>query len=206
MKRFFKYKFKPLAAVCLLLSTLLLLPSCSYKDKLVPCEEIVRAMTDIEIGLPAGKIYSASAREGEDGYIPDSLLNSLFGEGGRIPLFDGWLDYSFFMPSSAHPCEIVVILCDTPVTADDTARLLYRRLGTIKTVKGNDNSKASSPTASSDISDRDFDRDSDRDFDRDSERAAYLDTAEVTVCRNYVLLIISADTAAAKKCALAMIG
>jgi hypothetical protein len=39
-----------------------------------------------------------------------------------------------------------------------------------------------------------------------TELAAYLDSSEVTISRNYVLLIISSDTAAAKKTALALIG
>lgn len=169
-------------SLCLALFTVLGLCSCGYSNEIVPCENIVKAITDSEIGLPAGKIYSASAGEGESGYIPDSLLNSLFGGGGKISLFDSWIDYSFFMPSSVHPCEIVVILCNSPENAKDTARLLCRRLNTIRNVK--DDSQNINAT----------------------DLALYLDGAEVTISRNYVLLIISSDTAAAKKTALALIG
>lgn len=175
MKRFFKRKSRLFAAILLIFAALLSLCACAHADKTVPCVDIVKAVTNIEIGLPAGKIYSSTADEGEEGYIPDSLLSSLFGEGKHISLFDGWIDCAFFMPSSAHPCEIVAILCDTPVTADDTARLLYRRLNTVKTVKS------------------------------EEKYANYIDNAEVNVCHNYVLLIISADTNAAKKAALSVI-
>ena len=186
-------------SLCLALFIVLGLCSCGYSNEIVPCENIVKAITDSEIGLPAGKIYSASAGEGESGYIPDSLLNSLFGGGGKISLFDSWIDYSFFMPSSAHPCEIVVILCDSPENAKDTARLLCRRLNTIKSVKGDGNratpfgiTEAQNGAQQNDESSPDY--------------SAYLDGAEVTISRNYVLLIISSDTAAAKKTALALIG
>lgn len=175
MKYTAKYKIKIIAAALLAASLLLSLFSCAYSDKIVPCEEIIEALTKAEINLPAGKIYSSSAKEGESDYIPPSLINSLFGEGGRIALLDGWLDYAFFMPSSSHPCEFVAILCDTPSTAKDTARLLCHRLNTIKKVKCSE------------------------DF------AAYLDSAEVTICRNYVLLIISSDTATAKKSAMTLL-
>ena len=177
-----KTLFARAASLILVFLIFFSLTSCTYSTELVSCEEIVRAIAENEVGIPAGKIYSASAGEGEDDYIPDSLVNSLFGEGGRLALFDGWVDCAFFMPSSSHPCEIVAILCDTPETAKDTARLLCRRLNTIRNVKG----------GSQNINTTDL--------------AVYLDSAEVTISRNYVLLIISSDTAAAKKCALAMIG
>lgn len=199
-----KTLFARAASLILVFLIFFSLTSCTYSTELVSCEEIVRAIAENEVGLPAGKIYSASAGEGEDDYIPDSLLNSLFGGGGKISLFDSWIDYSFFMPSSAHPCEIVVILCDSPENAKDTARLLCRRLNSIRTIKGDkdsatpyssepqkktapNNADGSPPTVLPDYS-------------------AYLDGAEVTISRNYVLLIISSDTAAAKKCALTLIG
>jgi hypothetical protein len=191
-------------SLCLALFIVLGLCSCGYSNEIVPCENIVKAITDSEIGLPAGKIYSASAGEGESGYIPDSLLNSLFGGGGKISLFDSWIDYSFFMPSLAHPCEIVVILCDTPENAKDTARLLCRRLNTIKSVKGDKDS--ATPYSSAPQKKTAPNNANGSPSTVLPDYSAYLDGAEVTISRNYVLLIISSDTAAAKKTALALIG
>ena len=176
MKYFFKYRNKSkVLAIILLVATLCSLPACVSSGNTATSVDIVKAITASEIGLPAGKLYSSSAREGESGYISESLLNSLFGNGSRPALLDGWIDYAFFMPTSSHPCEFVAILCDTPTTATDTARLLCARLNTIKRVK------------------------------TDSQYAHYLDNAEVTICRNYVLLIISSDTEAAKKTAISMV-
>ena len=186
-----KKLFRAAISLCLALSLIISLCSCLYSDELIPCVDIVTAMTELEVGLPAGKIYSHSAKEGEIGYIPDSLLSSLFGGGEMITLFDGWIDYAFFMPSSAHPCEFVVILCDTPTTAKDTARLLSRRLNTLRNANKSNISSANRANADSTYH---------------LETVAYLDNAAVTISRNYVLLIISSDTPAAKKKALAMIG
>ena len=166
-------------SLCLALLFILSLTSCVYSDEIIPCIDVLNALTAIEIGLPAGKIYSATAREGEEGYISDSLLASLFGGGEKITLFEGWLDYAFFLPSGNHPCEIVVILCDTPTTAKDTARLLSRRLNTLRSAN-----KASA----------------------NAERTQYLENAAVMINRNYVLLIISSDTETLKKKAFVATG
>ena len=173
MKSIFKMLIPFFLIACVLLS------SCAYSSEIVPCYDIICALTSLEISLPAGKTYSHDATEGEDEYISESLLCALFAEGGDIPLLESWIDYALFLPSSNHPCEFIVILCDTPSSAKDTARLLCRRLNTIKSVK------------------------------KESEHAeydVYLDNAEVIISRNYVLLIISSDSTAAKKKALSMIG
>ena len=165
--------------LCLALALIIPLTSCVYSDEIVPCIDVLNALTEAEIGLPAGKIYSSSAKEGDDGYISDSLLASLLGNGEMITLFDSWLDYAFFLPSGDHPCEFVVILCDTPTSAKDTARLLSRRLNTLRSAN-----KASG----------------------NREHDAYLENAAVMINRNYVLLIISSDTETLKKKAFAMTG
>ena len=122
-------------------------------------------MLECEIDLPAGKIYDLSANEGDREYLDERVIKSLFGEGSAPPMRDGWLDLALFLPASTHPCELAVFLCDTPDTASDTARLLCRRLDVVKSAK------------------------------RDSEHSAILDSATVTVIGNYVLFIISSDSA-----------
>ena len=129
-----------------------------------------------EIGLPAGKTYSARAPEGDGEYISEHLINSLYGNGKKPVMADGWIDIAIFLPSSAHPCEFAVILCDSEDTATDTARLLCRRLDAIRTAKGA------------------------------GEYAKLTENATVTVIGNYALLIISSDTENAIKSASKIIG
>ena len=154
---------------------LLLLPSCAQKEP-IPCREILDKLTDAEIGLPAGQIYDLVAPEGEEEYLEERLINSLFGEGASPPMRSGWLDLALFLPTSSHPCEFAIFLCDTPDTATDTARLLCRRLDIVKTSKKGDTN------------------------------ALILDSATVTIIGNYVLLIISSDTQNAIKIAANLIG
>ena len=156
-------------AICLILLSLSL-PSCSMREP-TSCRRILGEMMACEIGLPAGTIYDLSAKEGYDEYIEERVINSLFGEGSAPPMRQGWLDLALFLPTSLHPCELAVFLCDSPDTASDTARLLCRRLDVIRSAKAG------------------------------SEHAAILDSATVTIIENYVLFIISSDTAASLRAA-----
>lgn len=130
---------------------------------------------EAEIDIPAGRIYDLRAAEGNEEYLEDRVINSLFGDGSSPPMREGWLDLALFLPTSAHPCELAVFLCNTPDTATDTARLLCRRLDTIKSAKN------------------------------DTEYSAMLSLAAVTVIGNYVLLTISKDPALAVRTARGMI-
>jgi hypothetical protein len=151
------------------------LPSCAEKN-LVSCREILEELKDAEIGLPAGKTYDIKAGEGENEFLPERLLSSLYGEGATPPMREGWLDIALFLPTSAHPCEFAVILCNSDDTATDTARLLCRRLDSIRTLKQN------------------------------CEYSALLEGARVTVIRNYALLIISSDAENAVKTVTRIVG
>jgi len=139
------------------------LPSCAEQD-LPSCREILNGIMQTEIGLPAGRIYSSAASECDEEYLSDQLINALYGNGSCPVMAEGWLDVAIFLPSSSHPCEFAVFLCDSEDTADDTARMLCSRLDLIRTAK--ENGKLSS----------------------------YFETATITVMRNYVLLIVSSDT------------
>ena len=165
---------KTLAAFFIVLS-LILLSSCAKTDN-PDCRVILSEMISAEIGLPSGKIYSSRAEDGDAEYLSDHLLNSLYGEGKKPVMAEGWLDIALFLPSLAHPCEFAVILCDSEDTATDTARMLCRRLDAIRTTKS------------------------------EGEYAQLTENATVTVIGNYALLIISSDTENAIKSASKIIG
>lgn len=149
--------------------------SCAERE-MPSCRDVLGEIIAAEIGLPAGRVYSSKADEGEDEHLPNSLVNVLYGNGSRPVMADGWLDIALFLPSSSHPCEIAVFLCNSEDTATDTARMLLRRLDTLRTANG------------------------------DSELVSYFDTATVTVMRNYVLFLISSDVESAVKTAAKIIG
>lgn len=128
------------------------------------CRKVLETMMISEIGLPAGQIYDLTAKAGDDEYLEERIINSLFGEGSSPPMRQGWIDLAIFLPSSSHPCELAVFLCDTPDTATDTARVLCHRLDVIKSGK------------------------------KDCEYSAMLDSASVTIIGNYVIFVISSDT------------
>lgn len=152
----------------------LLFPSCSAREHM-SCREVLLEMTGAEVGLPSGKIYSMNAPRGDDEYLSEHLINSLYGDGSTPVMADGWLDLALFLPSSSHPCEFAVFLCDSRDTANDTARMLCRRLDVIRHTKNS------------------------------SELSYYFDSASVTVKGNYVLLIISSDTESAINTAVKII-
>lgn len=140
------------------------------------CCDILYAMTDAEVGLPSGRIYSMRAMRGDEEYLSEHLINSLYGEGGTPVMANGWLDLAVFLPSLDHPCEMAVFLCDSKDSANDTARMLSRRLGSLRQIK------------------------------QDSEFSYYFESASVTIRGNYVLLVISSDTENAIKSASKIIG
>lgn len=158
---------------------ILLLPfsfvACGRQEN-TSCREILHAMTEAEIGLPTGKVYSMHSPDGDGEQLPDKLIARIFGEGTTPAVASGWLDLALFLSTSAHPCEFAVILCDSEDTATDTARLLCRRLDAIRTAKGA------------------------------GEYAKLTENATVTVIGNYALLIISSDTENAIKSASKIIG
>ena len=162
-------------ALVLTVFLILALPACAEREK-PSCREILDAIMLSEAGLPAGKVYSMHAPNGDEEYLPENLIARLFGEGTTPTASSGWLDLALFLPAYAHPCEFAVILCNSPDTATDTARLLCRRLDAIRTAKG------------------------------DGEHSQMTENATVTVIGNYVLLIISSDTQNALRTASKIIG
>ena len=162
-------------AVFLTLLLIFSLPSCKRED-FPSCRDILSAMLENEIGLPAGRVYYLHSAKGDDSFLSDHLINALYGEGERPVMADGWLDLAIFLSLGDHPCEMAVFLCDGEDTAKDTARMLCRRLDVIRTAKS------------------------------EGEYARLTENATVTVIGNYALLIISSDTENAIKSASKIIG
>ncbi len=166
---------KRLAAIFIILVLLTLMLSSCTKEHATSCRSILDALIDQEITLPSGKIYDINAPDGDKEFLPERLLNNLYGNGETPPMRDGWLDISLFLSSSDHPCEFAVFYCDSPNTASDTARLLLGRIDLIRTSKGV------------------------------GDYAVITENAAVTVTGNYVVLIISSDVKNAQKTVSRMI-
>ncbi len=110
--------------------------SCSRRA-LTPCRDVLKVLTEREAALPAGKTYDLKASRGESEYLPERLINSLFGDGEAPAAREGWIDASLFLSSGVEHFELAVILTSSPDNATDTARLLLRRLDMLRTaVKG----------------------------------------------------------------------
>ena len=161
MKRLF-------AAILIFCVILFSVVGCAERRK-PSCRELVQMLTNAEIYLPAGNIFSLSAKEGDDGFVSDSLLSALYGNGEIPPLRECWIDGAMFLSSNDHPCEFAVILCNSHDAATDTARLLCRRIDAIRTTKNK------------------------------PEYKELIENATVTVRGNYVVFIISSDSKSAFK-------
>ena len=150
------------------------LTSCT-EQKTPTCREIISAITESEIGLPAGKYYSILSPEGDDEYLSDSLLLALYGSSATPKISKNWIDYAVFLSATSSPCEFTAVCCRDRNTANDTAKLLSARLNVIKSTR------------------------------KDTLYAPLLAQATVTVRGNFVLLIISSDTDAALSAAWELI-
>jgi hypothetical protein len=162
---------KRIAAI--IFALILLLPaltSCA-KKKTAECISVLLAMTEAEIDLPAGRIYSSKAEEGSDEFLPDSLTSALLGGGCMPELRESWQDMAFYLSLNDSPCEFVVIYCRDNDTAIDTAKLLNARLDAVRTDK------------------------------KGEKYSKMLDSATVAIVGNYALLIVSSDTENALKTA-----
>ena len=151
--------------------TLFALTSCSDEMQSAACRDVLAAMTQTEISLPAGRYYSLSLPENNREHLDKSLISQLFGNGSYPAVADDWIDCALYLSLSESPCEFAVILCKSRDAAHDTAMLMHVRLSAIKHTK----------TA--------------------PEYASMLDNASVTLMGNYAFLIISSDEGSALRAA-----
>ena len=121
------------------LSLIFCLSSCTARKNNSPpsCREILAAMIESEVGLPAGKIYCDTAEYGSDEYLAASTVASIVGNGKLPQICESWLDCAFFLALKDHPCEFAVVHCKSRDAALDTAKLLSTRLASSKLLKGN---------------------------------------------------------------------
>lgn len=163
---------RPAALFCIIILLFSSLFSCSATKNIhTPCRDVVAAMTEAEIGLPAGRYYSMYAPEGEDEYLSPSLIASLLGTGSLPVVSEDWLDVALFLSLKDSPCEFAVILCSSRDAAEDTAALFHSRISAIKITK-------TSP-----------------------KYYQMIENASATVTGNYAILIISTDPANALRTA-----
>ena len=152
-----------------------LLCSCADEKKAPSCLSVLEAMTSAEVGLPAGRIYSLSVSDTDDGYLSASLIKSLYGNGSLPAVSESWIDCAVFISTLGHPCEFAVVYCSDRNAAEDTARLFSSRLNSIKSLKS------------------------------DEEYSNMLDRAQISICGNFVLMTISSDPQNALKIAKKLI-
>lgn len=107
--------------------------SCSSKDP-ISAEKVLSEMIRAEKDLPAGKIYSMKSSMGAPGYISESLLSALYGDGsGKIPEVMGRAEDMAFRISSGFCCfELAVFLCPTARDAREIADLCLGRIDSME--------------------------------------------------------------------------
>ena len=108
------------------------LSACSKSPEIPRTEQIISALCENEINLPAGNIYSSDFDTDSKNYLNDTLLSAYFGEPNIDKYKSDWISYSIFIHSGVHACEFAAIYCSTPESIIDTAKLLLSRLDSIK--------------------------------------------------------------------------
>lgn len=157
------------AVLALLLSSL----SCAAQteDPL----DVVMTLSEKEISLPVGRIYHSSAPEGSESYLSNEMLSSVYG----IPTdYEGILSAAARLSSFSHPCELAVFLCKNTSSAEDVALFFRERVDTLTREADYAASFCGLST---------------------EEYLEYVRNAAVIISGRYVALIISSDTAAARK-------
>ncbi len=140
---------------------------CSCAKQNVTVEQILLALTEAEIGLPAGQIYLSSASEEQATYLSPDLIAALYGQGEppwQLSLIE---DYGLFLSTAQHPCEFAVFRCYAHSDTDEVAAMCHVRLDALR-IHYKDTQYA-------------------------TQYAYYVQNARVVVIGNYVLLLISSD-------------
>ena len=126
-------------------------------------EQVLCALTDAEIGLPAGQLYLSRAEAHEATYLSNDMLSTLYGNGElpwQLSLVE---DYGIFLSTAQHPCEFAAFLCYSRSDTDLVAAMCHERLDLLRVHYKN------------------------------TQYASYTQGARVAVVGRYVLLIVSSD-------------
>ena len=169
----------------LVLCPLLLCTGCHGGDP-APAD-VLAALTEAEIGLPAGQIYLSSASQEDAAFLPPDLISALYGEGELPWQLSQIKDYGLFLSTAQHPCEFAVFRTYAHSDTDDVAAMCHARLDALR-VHYKDSQYAAQNAAHT-----------------AAQYAHYLQQARVVVIDNYVLLLISADAEHALRAAKGVI-
>ena len=157
----------------LTLSILLLFVGCTRAH--ASSAQVLDALLEAEIGLPAGQIYLSAASEDDASYLSPELMAALYGEGEppwQLSLLE---NYGFYLSTAQHPCEFAVFRCYARSDTDEIAAMCLSRLDALRIHYKN------------------------------TQYASYTQNARVVVIGKYVLLLISSDTAHALRAAKGVI-
>ena len=116
--------------VVLILAFCLNISSCQRVNK--PCARMLEEiMSDTEI-LPAGNVYGSQCEMGSEGYFPDSMRKTMYGDD-----CDRWFslmeEYALFVSSSGIPCEIAVFKCYSATDARSVEFMCLNRAELLRT-------------------------------------------------------------------------
>ena len=149
--------------ILLLFLTASMLLLCACDKEHATAAQVLSALIDAEIGLPAGQIYLSAAPEDDASYLSPDLVAALYGE-GELPWQLSLLeDYGLFLSTAQHPCEFAVFRVRARSDTDDVAAMCLARLDTLRIHYKN------------------------------TQYASYTQNARVVVIGKYVLLLISSD-------------
>ena len=163
-------------AICFFLAIALISASAfSGCSRVVAPDSVVRSLVENEKNRVSGRFYSLSAAEGEEGYVSDVTLTTLYGFDRSL---EGLADGAIYLSDFLHPIEFAVFFCHSTATTEDVALRLTSRLKALYKGAYENAGFASMPL---------------------EEYRAYVEDAEVVISGELVALIISADTESAKK-------
>lgn len=107
--------------------TLCLLCAMSGCGEEAETGEVVRAMCETQMGLPAGQMYDSGAVAGEAGYAEDEMLAAMYGSGELPPEFESVNHFSIRLCGFALPYEFAVFRCVSADDAYEVAQMCLRR-------------------------------------------------------------------------------
>lgn len=149
--------------------------SCSASDTEEKTYAAVGEMLQREANAPAGTVYTSSAQEDESGYIQPALEEALWGGADEMQYVK---EYSHFLSSFEHPCELAVFLCYTKSGAHKVSQMCLRRISELSFTWKN-------------VGNEDY--------------MKYIRNAKVAVKGKYVIMAISSDAETAIKAAKSII-
>ncbi len=163
-----------LRVTILIFCIMLLSVSCAGEQ--ASAAQVLDALVDSEIGLPAGQIYLSGAQEHDAAYLSPDLMAALYGQGEppwQLSLIE---DYGFYLSTAQHPCEFAVFRTYARSDTDEVAAMCLTRLDALRTYYKDTPYATQYATQHA------------------TQYAYYLENARVVVMGNYVLLLISSDT------------